>query len=178
MILTNKIYITYFKNGINERSSSFVDYTLNDAIESGKYLCRELFYEKYDRDPEDDSEFEQFMESEITDASFLISEISGNRIQFETSDEIINYFFDHIDNIDNENLYEFLLSLVESNDMYFNYKGELISSTISTQFPSKENTCMPYIEFTEASCKEGKYKFSYDLKGRDTLYHASWIKEK
>lgn len=170
----NKIFITYYKNEISNTSTSFIHYSLKEAIDCGINQFAEAFYEKYEREPIN-NELENFIQSELTESTFIISVVSGNRLRFNTSKELINYFLDHVDRVDNENLYDFLLSLVESHELFFDYNGECISSDVTSQCPSEEWVWEAHIEFTEDSCKEGKYIFSYNHIGIDTLYNTSWI---
>lgn len=175
MDIINKVYIVSYKNEI---ISYFNPYSLEDAIEIGISHFVDIFRETYGKEPDDNNDFQDFIESKIKEQNFTVSIISGNRLRFKTSKELISYFMSNINSIDTNNLYDFLLSFVDSHDITYNYRGERIYDYISTQCPSEEYGWDPHIEFTQESCKEGKYRFSYDEIGIDTLYHAPWIKEK
>lgn len=168
----NKIYITYF------RDNSFHYYSLEESLKAGINQFHEMFHNKYNRFPDGKEELDEFIMKEIDDPTFMISIISGNRLRFKTSKELIDFFMNNIRKIKNEDLYDFLLSMVQSHDMFYNYKGECIGSEITSQCPYEEYVWDAHIEFTEESCKDGKFRFSYDDIGIDTLYHARWIKEK
>lgn len=171
MIKHNKVYITNFPN-----KTYHISYTLDEAINNGIRNFEEKFFNVFSRMPHDYQELYKFIEDSINedDQIFMINIISGNRISFDTSKELIEYFNDNIDKISLENLYEFLLSLVESHDVFYNYKGERVNSDIESQRPVTENVWCPYISFTEDSCQDGKYKFIYHIigegeKGRNTF---------
>lgn len=170
----NKVYISnIYKNNIHK---SYTHYSLEDAIQCGLSYISDEFYDIYNRSPYNNQELEDFINNNFEDDCILINVISGNRIRFNTSKELINYFFDNINKISNENLYDFLLSFVECDNLFYDYKGNLLNSEISTQCPVEEYGWDAHVIFTEDSCKEGKYRFSYNDIGIDTLYNASWIK--
>ena len=178
MINTNKIYIVEYNNKTSNINTPFVCYTLQEAINIGMSQFTDAFFDTHEREPIDNNELEKFIQENYRDLDFIIKVISGNRLRFRTTEELIYYFLNNIDNIDNENLYDFLLSMVESQELFFNYKGELEGVDFATQCPYEENGWNPKVYFTEELCKEGKYTFAYNDIGRDTLYHASWIREK
>lgn len=166
---TNKIFLLYLPNFM-----AVPHYLLEDAIRNGIQWVRETFQDAYDRDPIYDKEFNQFCIDR--NICFQISIISGNRLIFDTTDELMGYFFQNIKNIPNEEIYDFLLSLVEDQTLFFDYNGKLINSEISSQCPREEYGWDAHIEFTEESCKDGKYKFTYNDRGIDTLYNSKWYK--
>ena len=169
----NKVYIVTCGNN---KLTFFNPYSLEEAIESGKFHFIDIFKQKYDREPYNDNEFQDFIESDIKCPFFNISIISGNRLRFNTSKELITYFMNNINKINNNELFDFLLSFVDSYDMVYNYKGEFMNYIVSSQCPSEEYGWDAHIEFTEESCKEGKFLFSYDDIGIDNLYHSPWIR--
>lgn len=175
MIKINKIYITNCTHKQNKFQGYLPCCCIEDAIETGKTQFVEMFYEKYDHKPSY-QELENFIHNEIYDPYFSINIISGNRLIFDTTDELMGYFFQNIKNIPNEEIYDFLLSLVEDQTLFFDYNGKLINSEISSQCPREECGWDAHIEFTEESCKDGKYKFTYNDRGIDTLYNSKWYK--
>ena len=135
------------------------------------------YYEVYEKEPKDDNELNKFIEDYITEFDFYVNIISGNRILFETADELMLYFKNNIDNVPNDNLYDFLLSLSDSNLLWIDYNGDIIKQSIQPQHPYGERVVAFNVDFTEESCKCGKYQFIYNNKGIDTLYNSKYIEK-
>lgn len=76
------------------------------------------FYDIYDRDPCNENELYEFVDKYITDFEFNVCVVSGDRKIFNTSKELMDYFNLKIKNISNENLYDFLLSLVQWDGLF------------------------------------------------------------
>ena len=147
-------------------------YSLEDAIYVGKSIIRDYCYESifentdFELLPDDvtDNELESFIankRNENKSYSIIIEITSGNRKQFETSKELMDYFNNNIKNISNEELYDFLLSLVVSESREYDYSGEFISSKIWEQCPTLERAIFSNVNFNEQDCLNGIYTFEY-----------------
>lgn len=171
---TNKIY-----SCTNCDNSQLICYSLKDAIEYGVQSFKDLFYNKYLKDYENEDELNEFIENEIRNdnirGEFIIEIISCNRLEFESEHEILSYLIENIDNVSNDNLYDFLLTMVNSEVRFYDHKGNYISNDINTQNCGLE--CYnSQVSFSEYSCKERKFQFAYEYKGIDTLYNNKYIK--
>jgi hypothetical protein len=168
MNITNIIYITNYTIEPINLSTHCISYSLEEAVEVGLQQFRDSYKEKYDNEPTPE-QLQKFVESELRSDDFMINVISGNRLRFNTSDELITYFLDHISEVKTENLYKFLLSFIECDNVFYNYKGEYIGNDLSTQCPSEERCWDSHVSFSKESCAEGKYKFIYNNKGINTF---------
>ncbi len=74
----------------------------------------------------------------------------------------MDYFNTNINNIDNNNLYDFLLSLVNSVDTVYDYNGNILYRTIFNQQPLYESRYSSEVQFNEEDCKKGIYTFVYN----------------
>ena len=101
------------------------------------------------------------MKENDTEYFICISVISTDRKIFNTSKELMDYFNSNIKNISNNNLYDFLLSLVTSDDYTYDYEGNLVDHSIEVQCPALERVFSPNVEFDMESCEQGKYTFEY-----------------
>ncbi len=142
-------------------SNRFICYTLDEAIESGIEDIKWQYNNISNTDTDiTDIELENFI-NKITYFEFSIDIISGNRKRFNTSKELMDYFNTNIKNISNDNLYDFLLSLVESDRRLYDYKGNFISSEVSIQIPKDEYCIRSNVQFSMESCRNGEYRFEY-----------------
>lgn len=163
----NKIYIIHvfkyrgdisYGDGFCIRDSIInngIAYNLKDAIAIGKNNLKDYL---------DDNEID--IQDELNknySYAIVVSIISGNRIRFNTSGELMDYFNNNIDNISNDNLYDFLLSLVESDDYVYDYNGNFIFNIINEQCPLLEYIWDADVDFNEEDCKQGKYTFEYRI---------------
>ena len=148
-------------------------YTLEEAIQVGKNSIRDYCYNiifsdvNDDELPDDitDNQFEDFISEENKNFKkyiIIVNIISGNRKRFNTSKELMDYFNNNIKNISNDNLYDFLLSLVTSQSIWYDENGNIINSYINTQCPLLEFGYSSDIDFNEEDCKKGVYTFKYD----------------
>lgn len=144
-----------YKNNVN-----IICYSIEEALHNSKIFMND-FYELYKEQYNDNLSLYDFYTNENTFYECTIDIVSGNRIRFNTSKELMDYFNTNIKNISNDNLYDFLLSLVVSETLYFDYKGNLQSSEINKQLPVNENVLIARVYFTEEDCKNGKYIFEY-----------------
>lgn len=141
------------KKGYIEYSNHFYAYTLEEAIEKGKQKLFEYytnFKPKFSK-----ISFDDYMKK--IDYCLFVYTISGNRNKFKSIKELKDYFENNISKISNDLLYDFLLSLIEYNYCAYDYKGNLLE-TIGF-LPSFNETVVYNIEFTEDSCRNGKYIF-------------------
>ena len=186
MNIMNRIYIVNvceYNGTINSKDycirnkiiDSNIAYTLEDAIKNGKDIIESYFYneiyenisdEEIDNIPDElsDEQIENIISDRLkNNISYLITVniISGNRRRFNTSNELMEYFNNTIKNISNENLYDFLLSMVTHVDNLYNYKGEYISSYIWEQCPLLDPIWESNVDFNEEDCKKGIYTFEY-----------------
>lgn len=173
MIIADKIYLPNISlirsDGNMIEKGSYIDFCLDNAIKSGLSIIKDEFYELFERDAENEKEIEDFIINHTSCFSFSITVISGNRKIFNTSEELIEYFQNNIDKISNENLYDFLLSLVEYDILSLDCNGNIIGNYIESQSPLDELVCIFDVEFSEETCKNGKYRFLYNHTGKDTL---------
>lgn len=172
MININKIYISNLSYVITERKyykfpiekckkyNSF-DNTLEDTVVWMKDKLESEFYDNYGLEPKSDEELYEFVNKYITDFEFNVCVVSGNRKIFNTSKELMNYFNLNIKNISNENLYDFLLSLVQWDGLSLDYKGNITGNCICEQYPINEHIIISDVKFSEKSCKKRNYTFSY-----------------
>ena len=66
--------------------------------------------------------------------------------------------------ITNDNLYDFLLSLVNCEYIQYDYNGDIVYSDIVHYSPLKEKVFSCNINFNEKDCKNGIYTFSYKIR--------------
>ena len=137
-------------------------YTLEDAISKGIIELKNICLDYYDINEISDNKLKKFYINKNLYYEFQISVINSNRKRFNTSKELMDYFNTNIKNISNNNLYDFLLSLVQYDNRYYNYKGKLIGSEPAAQIP---NDCLGFIvEFSYESCiRRQYYKFDYTI---------------
>lgn len=172
--MRNKLYTVYISKKVpkfnNILDVSTLD-TLEEALDFGKNVIKmdcynELF--KYTLNPPDDITSEQLDSFiKINDEEYdiyyriVVDIISTDRKKFNTSKELMEYFNSNIKDISNDNLYDFLLSMVNSEIRIYDYNGNLITRRINTQCPLLESIYSDDIEFTEESCSKGIYTFEY-----------------
>ena len=185
----NKIYVihVYEYNGDitsnedycirNKIIENDIAYTLEDSIKIGKNSIRNYCYNKIYEDVSDedldnipdnitDDQFESFISNKLKEGNtyaIIISIISGNRKRFNNSKELMEYFNNNIKNISNDNLYDFLLSMVISEDRFYDYNGNYINTFIWDQCPLLESSWDAKIDFNEDDCKKGIYTFEYKV---------------
>ena len=161
---TDRIYISVTNN-----DEHFVCFSLEDAIQIGINEFKKSFYNYNLREPINNEELEYFVKNKCNTDSFLVEVISCNRITFESIDEILSYLKYNIDIIPNDELYDFLLKMVNSEIRFYDHNGKFISNDFDIQNCGLD--CYnANIEFTEESCKDRKFKFSYEYQGIDTMY--------
>lgn len=143
------------KSGYPDYIDGGIFYTLEEAIQNGIDSLN-VYYKNNNRFIKNKDKF-----FKNKDYYFSISIISTNRKRFNTSKELMDYFNTNIKNISNDNLYDFLLSLVVSDDRFYDYKGKLITSAPQKQYPKLESYCSSIVQFSMESCEIGYYKFCY-----------------
>lgn len=136
--------------------------TLDDAIKKGIFFIKEYICNIIDKDIDeltDDTYSQLVNNSDKISYSINISVFSTNRKSFKTPKDLMKYFNNNIKNISYENLYDFLLSLVEYDSRLYNYKGEYRSNMIFGRQFLLEQPYAYNLEFTEESCMNGIYEF-------------------
>lgn len=150
------VYITQIEirllDGTHEYHGSNISYTLEEAITAGK----ELYNSYYKCYCEDDIDFDTFMKDK--DCYFFVNIVSGNRKRFNSYDELMKYFNDNINNIPNDKLYDFLLSLVNYEYRAYDYKGNYIACEAMFE-PIKDQFVAWDIKFSMESCKNRDFIF-------------------
>ena len=163
-----RIYMVTVSRQSNE-SNSLLDVevcdTLESALEYGKIIIRNNCYNRSNIDLDTEEDYINYLnrikkEHDI-EYIILISEISTNRKRFNTSKELMDYFNTNIKNISNDNLYDFLLSLVDSITVLYDYFGNILYTHIDDASPIEENVYYSKIDFNEEDCKKGIYTFEY-----------------
>lgn len=154
----NRIYITNIqiknKKGYPIYMNSFYSYDLEDAITKGK---NELFNYYNNHKPRFRKiSFDDYMEK--LEYCFFIDTISGNRIKFKSYFDLKEYYDQNILNISNNELYDFLLSLLEYMYSAYDYKGNLIESEGFFD-DDIEKLAVYEVRFTEDGCSKGEYLF-------------------
>ena len=138
--------------------------TFDIALENGKNAISDDCYNNSDIDLITENDYINYinaMKENDTEYFICISVISTDRKIFNTSKELMDYFNSNIKNISNNNLYDFLLSLVTSDDYTYDYEGNLVDHSIEVQCPALERVFSPNVEFDMESCEQGKYTFEY-----------------
>ena len=136
-------------------------YTLEDAISKGIIELKNICLDYYDINEISDNKLKKFYINKNLYYEFQISVINSNRKRFNTSKELMDYFNTNIKNISNNNLYDFLLSLVDSITVLYDYFGNILYTHIDDASPIEENVYYSKIDFNEEDCKKGIYTFEY-----------------
>ena len=143
------------KSGYPDYIDGGIFYTLEEAIQNG-IDSLSVYYKNNNRFIKNKDKF-----FKNKDYYFSISIISTNRKRFNTSKELMDYFNTNIKNISNDNLYDFLLSLVDSITVLYDYFGNILYTHIDDASPIEENVYYSKIDFNEEDCKKGIYTFEY-----------------
>ena len=143
------------KSGYPDYIDGGIFYTLEEAIQNG-IDSLSVYYKNNNRFIKNKDKF-----FKNKDYYFSISIISTNRKRFNTSKELMDYFNTNIKNISNDNLYDFLLSLVNSISVLYDYFGNILYKYIDDASPVKENVYYSKVDFNEEDCKKGIYTFEY-----------------
>lgn len=167
----NNIYILNLSIVKNNWECQFLDaivdneifYTIEEAIDYGKYSFLNMFYNEYDRKIISNNELDKFIQDNNIEYIFNISIVSNNRKRFNTSNELMDYFNDNIKFIKNEKLFDFLLSLIQYYNITYDHHGNIISEEPIEQYPKDSYVVSSIVDFTFESCKKGKYRFQYDI---------------
>ena len=136
--------------------------TLEDAIEKGIYFIKEYICNLMDEDIDEISYdyYNQLIKNNCNISYYInISVFSTNRKSFKSPKDLMEYFNNNIKDISNENLYDFLLSLVECDTRLYDYKGKYKSNMIFGRQFLKDQQYAYNLEFTEESCMNGIYEF-------------------
>lgn len=136
-------------------------YTLEEAITYGKYSFLNMACNSYDKDNITESELNEYIQDNNIEYNFTISIIANNRKRFNTCNELIDYFDSNIKSISNDNLFDFLLSLVESYNITYDYHGNIIAEEPIPQYPKDSIVVSAIVDFTINSCKNNQYRFEY-----------------
>lgn len=152
-------------NGIKTLDVGLYD-THEDALQAGKNAIFDHCYNNSTKDLLTDEDVLEFINSEKTmdiEYSIRISTVSTSRKKFNTSKELMEYFNTTIKSIPNNKLYDFLLSLVVSDDNVYDYQYNLLFNQIFEQCPMKEIGYSSNVDFNEEDCKNGIYTFEYEI---------------
>lgn len=160
MVITSRVSI------INSIIDAEICDTLEGAFEYGKNIIKDNCFNrsKIDLDTEEDyiNYLNDIKEDHNVEYTILISEISKDRKRFNDCKELMDYFNSNIKNISNENLYDFLLSLVNSVDTLYDYFGNILYKDITgMNFKRSPLVYHSDIDFNEEGCKKGIYTFNY-----------------
>lgn len=151
-----------YTNGIR---SNIIKYsicnTLEEALLKGKYYIKEYVCDKFDMDIDEVSNTQYDQLIKIDNCTYIldISVFSTSRKNFNSPKELMDYFNSNIKNISNENLYDFLLSLVECDSRIYDYKGLYQNNLIFARQFLLEQPHAYDLSFTEESCVNGIYEF-------------------
>lgn len=147
--------------------------TLNDALYFGKNKIKEYCYNSIYNTIDDNvpdylteeelNNYINLLLSKDINLYIVISVVSTNRIIFNTFKDLSKYFNDNINNISNEELYDFLLSLVDNDTRFYDHNGNYLSNFIFEQQPKLDFTCGSEVYFNEEDCKKGIYTFNYRI---------------
>lgn len=146
---------------------------LEDAV---TYACGNLLGEmghyvesddEYYPDLSDEQEYEVFKEK-VKDYSVKISVISSKHIQFESQKELAAYYAEQVagDELDEENIYDFLLSLVKCEERYYDIHGNYFRSRIVRQ---ELDGTTEYDIVPDFSIETAKRVLEYQKKRKDKM---------
>ena len=169
--MINNIYILNLSIAKNNWDCEFLDavvdneifYTLEEAIEYGKYSFLNMIYNEYEKEIISKEELDNYIKDNNIEYIFRVSIVSNNRKRFNTTKELMDYFNSNINFISNDNLFNFLLSLIQYYNISYDYNGNIISEEPIEQYPENLNMTSSIVDFTVESCKNGKYRFKYDI---------------
>lgn len=169
--MDNNTYILNLVITKNSWECNFLDaivdngifYTLEEAISYGKWVFTNMVCSEYDKDIIIDKELDEFIKDNKIEYKFTISIVSNNRKRFNNSKEIMDYFNSSINSVSNDNLFDFLLSLIEYYDITYDYHGNIICEEAIEQCPKDSYVSSSIVDFTIEGCGKGKYIFNYDI---------------
>ena len=138
-------------------------YTLEEAISYGKWVFANMVCSEYDKETITNEELDKFIKDNKIEYKFIISIVNNNRKRFNNSKDIMDYFNSKINSVSNDNLFEFLLSLMEYYDITYDYHGNIICEEPIEQCLKDSYIISSIIDFTIEGCKKGKYTFNYDI---------------
>lgn len=147
-------------------------YTEEEALEFGKEVLLELCCEELSENTRvnsiPDKVFISFFVDKLSKENksyeICIIVIGSERKRFITATELMVYFKTQVSKKwDGEELYDFLLSLVESVEKCYNYYGTFSHYNINPQYPRIGKDYEYVIDFNEDSCMTGDYTFEYKI---------------
>lgn len=155
-------------------NSEIIFYSLEDAIEYGKsefvYMYNNYYNDSSNKNPSI-IDLEEFIKEKSIQYFFDIKIVSGNRKKFNTCAELMDYYNKHVKDIPNDNLFNFLLTLVDSYDISYDFKGNIISEEIIPQKFLKNDMVDYQFDFSPESCSKGiVYKFYYLDSSENNIY--------
>lgn len=162
------IYVLFIKvdNDKYNIHTSFnnIYYILEDAINDGIIELKNICLDYYNAEAVSINRLKKFYNKKDIYYDFTISVISPKRVRFNSSKELMNYFNNNIKNIsNNEELYNFLLTLVQYDNRYYDYNAKLKGCEPVPQYPEQSLGCV--VDFSYESCiRRGYYKFDYTCK--------------
>lgn len=137
-------------------------YSLEEAIDIGKIELYDFCCNYYDCNYVSKRQLYKFYNNKNLYYEFHISVVSGDRKRFNSSNEIMKYFNENINNVSEDQLYQFLLSLVQCENRYYRYDGKLKGGEIIPQAPKLECAFECRVYFNMESCgRRNEYIFEY-----------------
>lgn len=169
--MENKIYSLNLSIAKNNWECEFLDaiidneifYTLEEAVEYGKYSFLNIIYNEYDKEDISNEELNKYIQDKNIEYNFIVSIVSTNRKRFDTVKELMDYFNFNINYISNDDLFDFLLSLIQYYNITYDHHGNIISEEPIIQYPDDPFVVSAIVDFTIESCKNGRYRFNYDI---------------
>lgn len=168
--MMNKIYILNLSIVKNNWECQFLDavvdneifYTLEEAIKYGKYSFLNMIYNEYNKDIVSDEELDEYIKNKNIQYIFTISIVSTKRKRFNTVKELMDYFNSNINSISKDDLFDFLLSLVQYYNITYDHHGNIINEEPVAQYPENSFVTSSIVDFNIESCRNGKYRFIYN----------------
>lgn len=131
-------------------------YTLEEAISYGIHSFKSVYMNNCNVDKEPTiEEMEEFISKFNIEYRFIIHIVSGNRKRFNNSKELMEYFNDKISNVPNEELFDFLLTLISDYYIVYDYNGNKITGEADPPEFTDEDIYAYYLDFSPESCKNG-----------------------
>ena len=166
--MRSKLYMATIFKDINDNSMIIDDGlydTFDDALDGARIIIKTDCFNNSNIDLDKEEDYDNYLQNIKIEKNIVytifISVVSTDRKKFNTSKELMDYFNINIKNISNDNLYDFLLSLINYDEYIYDYNGNLLDHFIEKQYPLLERLISAEVDFDEDSCKQGKYTFKY-----------------
>lgn len=141
-----------FNNVINEIFDN-----IQNAINRGCEILKDIAYQYYDFDITDNDI--SILYNDIINYKFIITKFKIDHLDFECTNDLLNYYKDHINYIKDDDKYDFIMSLIGYENFYYNYKGELMFTHINDKYDDFDIrfTSKSYMNFTCSNFNNGDY---------------------